>query len=78
MIPTFPAVRICTLAIFRGAVLQASGISAGRGTVIDWRSVKSGETIAEGADAFDAAQLFVALVGPEVAFAVAKRRVSFE
>ena len=78
MIPTFPAVRICTLAIFRGAVLQASGISAGRGTVIDWRTVKSGETVAEEVDPFDAAQLFVALVGPEVAFAVAKRRALFE
>ena len=76
VIPTFPAVRACTLAIFRGAVLQASGISAGRGTVIDWRTVKSGETLAEGADAFDAAHLFVSLVGPEVARAVAERHAS--
>jgi hypothetical protein len=35
--------------------------------VIDWREVRSGETLQDGCDAFDTAQLFVTLVGPEVA-----------
>jgi hypothetical protein len=70
---TFPAVRACALAVLSGAVLQMSGVTAGRGKVIDWREVKSGETIQEDADAFDTAQLFVALVGPEAALAVATK-----
>jgi hypothetical protein len=50
-------------------VLQIEGVSAGRGIVIDWREVKSGETLQTDADAFDTAQLFVALVGVTVALA---------
>jgi hypothetical protein len=66
---TYPAVRACALALLAGAVLQADDVSAGRGMVVDWRSIPSGETLQEGADAFDTAQLFVALVGEEVALA---------
>lgn len=64
---TFAAVRVCSIAILAGEVLQADAVSAGNGMVVDWRTVKSGETLQEGADAFDTAQLFVALVGPDAA-----------
>lgn len=67
---TYEAVRACALAILAGAVIQVDGVSAGRGIVVDWRTVKSGETLTQGADAFDAAQLFVALVGAERALSV--------
>lgn len=60
---TFATVRACALAILAGAVLHASDVTAGRGFVIDWRIVKSGETIVTSADPFDTAQLFVILVG---------------
>ena len=66
---TFETVRFCALALLAGTVLQTSGVSAGNGIIVDWRSVKSGETIQEGGDAFDTAQLFVALVGDEAALA---------
>jgi len=44
-------------------VLHASNVSAGNGSVIDWRSVKSGESLLENADAFDTAIAFQAAVG---------------
>lgn len=66
---TYEIVRACSIAMLGGVVLQASGVSAGRGKVIDWRTVKSGETIQDGGDAFDTAQLYVALVGVEAAMA---------
>jgi hypothetical protein len=67
---TFPAVRACAIAMLAGRVLQVDGVSAGRGRVIDWRTVKSGETLQSHADAFDTAQLFVALVGAERALSL--------
>jgi hypothetical protein len=45
-------------------VLQ--GLS-GQGLVIDWRTVRSGDTIQTSADFFDTARLFVALVGTDAA-----------
>lgn len=66
---TYPAVR--AVAMLAGAVLQVSDVSAGNGKVIDWRTVRSGDTLQEGGDAFDTAQLFVALVGPDAALAAA-------
>ena len=66
----YEVVRACALAILAGAVLQVDGVSAGRGIVVDWRTTKSGETLTQDADAFDAAQLFVALVGAERALSV--------
>jgi hypothetical protein len=60
---TYAAVRSVAIAVLGGAVVQASGVSAGNGIVIDWRTVKSGEELQRDADAFDTAQLFVALVG---------------
>ena len=59
----FDAVRACSIALLSGAVLQAEGVSASRGLVIDWRTVKCGETLLAEGDAFDTAYLFVALVG---------------
>jgi hypothetical protein len=34
----------------RGAVLQVAGLSAGAGKLIDWRTVRSGEVVVEGAE----------------------------
>jgi hypothetical protein len=67
---TYEAVRACAVLLLTDAVLQIGGVSAGRGQVIDWRTVKSGETLQDGADAFDTAQLFVTLVGPAAALSV--------
>ena len=64
---TYEAVRACALAMLAGATLQIDDVTAGRGMVIDWRTVRSGETLQEGGDAFDTAQLFVSLVGEETA-----------
>jgi hypothetical protein len=79
---TFTAVRACCIVLLAGAVLQAElpegAVTAGKGKVIDWRTVRCGETLQEGADAFDTAQLFVALVGPEVATAAAVRDEDIE
>lgn len=65
---TYDAIRACAEAILSDRVLQARGVSAGRGSVIDWRDVRNGETLQDGCDAFDTAQLFVSLVGSEAAF----------
>jgi hypothetical protein len=51
--------------ILAGEVLQAGSVSAGRGLVIDWRTIRSGEIVDDGGDSFDQAHLFVALAGPE-------------
>jgi len=64
---TFEAVRYVAMALLAGEVVQAAGVSVGHGSVIDWRTVKSGEVLQADACAFDSAQLFVALVGPEAA-----------
>lgn len=66
---TFEAVWACSLALLSGAVVQAGGVTAGNGLVVDWREVRSGETVQDGGDPFDTAQLFVALVGAECALA---------
>lgn len=66
---SYAAVRFVAESVLAGRVVQASGVTVGSGFVIDWRTVKSGEEIQCGADAFDSAQLFVALVGAEAAIA---------
>lgn len=73
--PRFDAARACALAILGGRVLQTAGVSAGRGLVVDWRTVKSGEALLEDGDAFDVAYLFVALVGADVAAALLEGEV---
>lgn len=74
MTPTlFDAVRACSIALLSGTVLHACDVTAGNGKVIDWRTVKSGEELCPGGDAFDTAYLFVALVGSEAALAAATR-----
>ena len=50
-------------ALLGGRVLNVREVTAGNGSVIDWREVRSGETIIEGADAYDVATTFVGLVG---------------
>ena len=69
----FDAVRACSIAILAGAVLRAANVTAGNGKVIDWRTVKSGEELCHGGDAFDTAYLFVTLVGDEAALAAVAR-----
>jgi hypothetical protein len=66
-IDTFTAVRACAVALLAGVILKASDVTAGNGAVIDWRHVKSGEFMRQGADAFDTANMFVLLVGPDAA-----------
>lgn len=56
----------CSVEIIRGRVLQAGGVTAGNGDVIDWRSVRCGERVARDADAYDQALLFVELAGWDV------------
>ena len=56
-------VQACAVALLSGAVLHASDVTAGNGSVIDWREVKSGATLLEGGNAFDVAYLFVTVVG---------------
>lgn len=69
----FDAVRACSIVLLGGVVLHAGDVTAGNGSVIDWRTVKSGEELCPGGDAFDTAYLFVSLVGPEAAIAAALR-----
>jgi hypothetical protein len=65
MTETYDAVRACALAVCAGRIVKANGVTAGRGIVVDWREVRSGEHVLADADAFDVAQTFVALVGVE-------------
>lgn len=66
---TYPAIRAVSLALLAGLVLHAGDVTAGNGIVVDWRTVRCGETVCDGAAPFDVARLLVALVGPEVALA---------
>jgi len=52
-----------SVAFTKGIVLSANNVTAGNGSVIDWRTVKCGDTIIEGADAYDMAVTFVSLAG---------------
>lgn len=59
----YEAVRACALALLGGAVLKACDVTAGRGSAIDWREVRSGDLVQSDGDAFDTAYLFVSMVG---------------
>ena len=63
----FDAVFKCSVALYKGHVLQVNNVSVGNGALIDWRYVKSGDTLMENADEFDLAHYFVHLVGPSKA-----------
>ena len=66
-------IAIVAAALLTGATLQAGEVSAGRGQLIDWRTIRAGEPYLTDADAFDVARLFVFFVGPRLAIrAVAK------
>jgi hypothetical protein len=56
-------------ALLHDVILHVSDVTAGRGRIIDWRTVKSGEVVLDNADAFDVAYRFVALVGADKALA---------
>jgi len=64
------AVWAVAVALLAGAILQVCEVSAGNGRVVDWRTIRSGEILVEGADAFDVAYLFVGLIGEEAALAL--------
>lgn len=66
---THPIISACARAILAGAVIHAGNVTAGRGRLIDWRIEPCGVEILSGADAFDQAQLLVAIVGAEVVLA---------
>ena len=51
------------IALTNGAVFEVNEVTAGKGLVIDWRIVKSGQTILENADAYDVAITLVGLAG---------------
>jgi hypothetical protein len=68
---SYAATRAVAVMLLAGMVLQAAGVSAGRGQVLDWRTVKSGDLILDGGDAYDTAALFVTLVGSEAVLAAA-------
>jgi len=51
------------IAFTKGVVLSANDVTAGNGKVIDWRTVKCGDTVIEAADAYDVAVCFVSLAG---------------
>ena len=69
----YQTIRAIALVLLTGAVLHArdplgSGVvTAGRGTIVDWRTVPSGVTVAERLDAYDTAAMLVSLVGGEQA-----------
>lgn len=65
----YATIQAVSVALLAGLVLHAANVTAGNGAIIDWRTVKSGSTVQEGADAFDTALLFVSLVGEEAAVA---------
>ena len=63
----YDAVRAVATELLSGSVVQIDDVTAGRGSVIDWRTARSGEPIVEGGDAFDVAYQFVLMVGPRAA-----------
>lgn len=69
----FDAIFQVSAALLNGRVLQAKNVSVGNGLVIDWRTVKSGEAIGKDLDAYEAAVLFVELIGPSTAFEAATK-----
>jgi len=66
------AVFACSVALICGRVLQARDVTVGNGLLIDWRFVKSGQEIANDLEVYDAASLFVEMVGPSTAAAAAQ------
>jgi len=63
----FDLVSKFAVILLSGAVVQCSEVSAGRGKVVDWRSIRSGEEISCEQDAFSVAYLFVSMVGIDAA-----------
>jgi hypothetical protein len=51
------------VAFTKGIVLSANNVTAGNGSVVDWRTVKSGDHVLEDANAYDVAIVFVNLAG---------------
>ena len=75
---TARVLSIVSAELLRGAILAVNDVTAGRGQVVEWHAVKSGQTLLEGADAFDVATLFLKLVGTHAALqAVRKVRNDF-
>ena len=60
---TFQITSETAAVLLTGRVLSANGVTAGNGRVIDWRTVKNGETVLENGDAFDVATSFITTAG---------------
>lgn len=61
--------------LLSGVIVHGPSVTVGRGIVVDWRTIKSGEEVGSGLDPFEAAHLFVSLVGIDAAnAAVTKAR----
>lgn len=71
----YHAVFQVAAALLEGRVLQIHEVSAGNGLVVDWRTVRCGETLVADADAFDAALVFVSTVGPATALEAVRREL---
>jgi hypothetical protein len=61
-ISEFCAVHRVALTLLRGVTLRSGDVVASNGSVTLWRT-----PLLEGADTFDAAEIFVSLVGPSIA-----------
>ncbi len=70
----FELVFRCAVELTRGGVLQAGEVSAGRGDVIDWRAVRSGETVLHEGDAYSQATLFVEHAGSDAVISMFTER----
>jgi len=75
---TFAAVSEVSQLLSLDLVLQHKGVSVGHGMLIDWRTIKCGDTLLERADTFDCAQLFVALLGVEEAREAVRAKIALE
>lgn len=64
---SFGAVADVAARLLTDTVLFGAGVTAGRGRVVDWRSVKCGENVVADADAYATAAAFVDAVGVEEA-----------
>ena len=62
--------------LLKGTVLSSSGVTAGGGEVIDWRTVKSGECKGRNLDLADQVDLFISLVGEGAALALLEGKMS--
>jgi len=69
----YRVLSVVVRALLAGGVLQTREVTAGRGLVVHWGTVKCGETVMSEGSPYDVADLFVCLVGPLAAVRAARR-----